>query len=63
MHKHQEAIEETQTILTKDKKTFDVTNKPIILSLDTTGRASQPASLPANPHDYQKNYKQTIKHA
>ena len=35
--------------------------KPMISSLDTTGRATQPASLPANPLKYQKNLQKTNK--
>ena len=35
--------------------------KPMISSLDTTGRATQPASLPANPLKYQKNLQETNK--
>ena len=46
MQKHQETIEETNKTK-KYKKTIKENNKPIILSLDTTGRASQQANLPA----------------
>ena len=34
-------------------------NKPTILSLDTTGRASQPTNLPANPPEHLNNLQET----